>query len=354
MAAPGRKLWLDWQRGLAVLFMVEWHTYDSWRADAVANGFSHTALAIVGGFAAPSFLYMAGLSQVLADGALERKGLGRRERCVHALRRAGWLLGVAYLYPLAKYLLFGGFRNPGAWHGILRVDVLHVIAASLLLSALLTALPRPALRTAAAALAALAVAFAAPVVAAWKHPELHLLDYLYCEAPRGIFFLFPWAVFSFAGGAFARMARAGAGPAKWIGAGAALFAFGWLCDKLPSPYGPHNFWITSPYWVAMRLGVVVAISGLLQLVPERADRWLAWLRMMGRHSLLGYFVSIELPYGFWSQPLHKQLGLGASLAAVVAMIAVTWGASMLSERYDLWKAGRARRAEARPAATPAP
>ena len=30
--APRRKMWLDWQRGLAVLYMLEWHTWDSWRA----------------------------------------------------------------------------------------------------------------------------------------------------------------------------------------------------------------------------------------------------------------------------------------------------------------------------------
>ena len=70
MAEKTRKLWLDWQRGLAVLYMVEWHTYDSWRADAVARGPAHTTLSILGGFAAPSFLYMAGMSQLLAVAAL--------------------------------------------------------------------------------------------------------------------------------------------------------------------------------------------------------------------------------------------------------------------------------------------
>ena len=75
MAEKTRKLWLDWQRGLAVLYMVQWHTYDSWRADAVAHGPVHTFLGHVGGFAAPSFLYMAGMSQLLGDGALERKAV---------------------------------------------------------------------------------------------------------------------------------------------------------------------------------------------------------------------------------------------------------------------------------------
>ena len=73
--APRRKMWLDWQRGLAVLYMLQWHTWDSWRADAVATGHVHNLLGVIGGFAAPSFLYMAGMSQLLGDAAQERKGI---------------------------------------------------------------------------------------------------------------------------------------------------------------------------------------------------------------------------------------------------------------------------------------
>jgi hypothetical protein len=98
--------------------------------------------------------------------------------------------------------------------------------------------------------------------------------------------------------------------------------------------------------VAIRLGGVVATSGLLQLVPASADRWLAWLRLMGKHSLLGYFLSIELPYGVLSRPFHKQLGTYAGLAGVVAMTLLIWAAAAAAERYDGWKAQRARAAAA--------
>ena len=103
-------MWLDWQRGLAVLYMLQWHTWDSWRADAVAPAAaSTTSSRVVGGFAAPSFLYMAGMSQVLGDAAQERKGVpvGVRRR-VRAIRRALWLLGVAYLL---RALLVPGRRG---------------------------------------------------------------------------------------------------------------------------------------------------------------------------------------------------------------------------------------------------
>lgn len=345
MAEKTRKLWLDWQRGLAVLYMVEWHTYDAWRADAVAVGRGHDVIATIGGLAAPSFLYMAGMSQLLADAAAERKGVPPGERRVRAVRRALWLLGVAYAFRFAEYLLGGAFRVPGGWQGVLRVDVLNVIAVSLLASALLAAGRSSRAQVALAAGAACAVALLAPVVAGWEHAPSRILDYLYtADGQRGIFHLFPWAAFVLAGSALGRLAWKDPRPGLWIGMGTALFAGGWLGDRLLPPFYAHqDFWRTSPLWLAMRLGIVVATSGALQLLPASADRWLSWLRTMGRHSLLGYFVSIELPYGVLSSVLHKRLGRETALLGVVVMVAVTWGASALADRYDAWKATRSRR-----------
>jgi len=339
VAEKTRKLWLDWQRGLAVLYMVEWHTYDSWRADLVAQGRAHEVIATIGGFAAPSFLYMAGISQLLAEAAAEKKGVGVAERRARAVRRALWLLGVAYLFRAVEYVLGRAYRVPGGWQAILRVDVLNVIAVSLLAAALLTVGWKPRTHVLLAAGAACAVALLTPIVAGWDRPPSRLVDYLYTsDWRRGIFHLFPWAAFALAGSAFGRLAWKEPRPLLWIGFGAALFAGGWLGDRLPPLYAFQDFWRTSPSWVAMRLGMVVATSGALQLLPASADRWLSWLRTMGRHSLLGYFVSIELPYGALSERLHKNLGMGAAVLGVILMIALTWAASAVADRWDAWRA----------------
>jgi hypothetical protein len=360
MAEKTRKLWLDWQRGLAVLYMVQWHTYDSWRADAVAQGPLHTFLGHVGGFAAPSFLYMAGMSQLLGDGALEKKGVPAGERRAKAVRRALWLLGVAYAFRVFEFVVGGAWMNPGGWRTIFRVDVLNVIAISLLVAALLTVGWKVRTHVLLAGGAAAAVALLAPVVAGWitagtgiTGPASRLLDYLYTpDWTRGIFWLFPWAAFALAGSAFGRLAQQPQQPFLWIGIGAALFLGGWAAETFgPTLYAYQNFWITAPQWVAMRLGGVVATSGALQLLPQSADRWLSWLRTMGRHSMLGYFVSIELPYGALSSPIHKRLSMTGAVLGVFAMIGVTWAASVAAERYDAWKAERARRAAA-PTAAP--
>ena len=361
MAENTRKLWLDWQRGLAVLYMVEWHMYDAWRADAVATGPAHTFLSIVGGFAAPSFLYMAGMSQLLGDGALERRGVPVADRRAKAIRRALWLLGVAYAFRAFELVAGGAWRVPGGWQVILRVDVLNVIAISLLVAALLTVGWKPRTHALLAGGAALGVALLSPAVAGWitrgtgvQDPAARLLDYLYTtDWSRGIFWLFPWAAFALAGSALGRLAQQDPRPRLWIAIGAALFLGGWAGEAyLPPFYAHQDFWRTSPQWVAMRLGGVVATSGTLQLLPPSADRWLSWLRTVGRHSLLGYFVSIELPYGALSSSLHKRLSMASAVLGVLAMIGVTWAASVAADRYDARKAERARRTAAPTTAAP--
>jgi hypothetical protein len=370
---PRRKLWLDWQRGLAVLFMIEVHVLDAWLAPAARAtpwpaGLSswlpvspHGVLLMIGGFAAPGFLYMAGLSQALADAALERKGVAPGARRRVALRRGLWLLGVAYGFRLAEFLLGGAWRRAGGWHDLLKVDVLNVIAVGLLATALLS-VGRPR-RTGAllAGLAALAVVIATPPVAdVLRHLDLpaagraadaaaraapnRLVDvlaaYVYASWPRANFHLFNWVAFLLAGAAVAPLALRENRPAAWLGLGVALFALGWGIDHGPDVYAYQSFWRTSPAWFVMRLGVCLGLTGLLQLVPDAAEGGLGWLSTLGRQSLVGYIASVELTYGALAAPLRQRLGFGATLLAMLVMVGVTWGISIGWGRVQAWRRGR--------------
>ncbi len=352
MTGPQRKLWLDWQRGLAVLFMTQWHTYDAWRLDAVAQGPLHDWLNLIGGLAAPSFLYMAGLSQVLADGAQARKGVAPGERRRLALDRALWLLGVAYLFRLALWVVDGGWRVGGLRavalsfvQDVLKVDVLNVIAVALFVSALL-AVGRSARAGAALALAGMALfAFATPLVAPLAPPPSPLGEYLWNT--RASFALFPWAGFLLAGSAVGRLVSDRDRPLLLLALGVGTWWVARLADGLPPVYGHQDFWRTSPSWFFMRLGVVVATTGFLQILPAMADRVLSWLRTLGHHSLLGYILSVVLPYGGISHVLHRRLEMRTALAAVGAMIVLIWAASALMDRWDDRKRARPRPAPAR-------
>jgi hypothetical protein len=344
--ASTRKLWLDWERGLAVLFMVEVHTLDAWLAPRTGLGFTRDALLMLGGFAAPSFLFMAGLSQVLGDAGAARRGVAPASRRAKGLSRAAWLLGVAYAFRLAEYLLGGAWRVEGGWQDLLRVDILNVIAVALAAGALLVPTVPPRWHVALAAAGAAAFALATPSVAVWQHPPSRLLDYLYATYPRANFSLFNWAAFFLAGSAVGRLVAERDRPGLLLALAAALAAAGVAADRLPPVYAHQDFWRTSPAWVAIRLGAVVALTGALQLAPAALDRGASWLRTLGRHSLLGYVASVELTYGGLSSRVHRALSLPAVLAGIVLMTVLTWGLSTAADRV-----GEARR---RPRGTGAP
>jgi hypothetical protein len=227
-----------------------------------------------------------------------------------------------------------------------------------------------------AAVAALAVVLSTPVVAdvlrhydvsqngvAAKVAPARLVDvlyaYLYASWPRANFHLFNWVAFLLAGAAVAPLALGRNRPLLWLGLAAALFGLGWWADRWPPVYAHQSFWRTSPSWFAMRLAICLAFSGLLQLVPDAAERALSWLTRMGRQSLVGYIASVELTYGAvlewlsWKTaggPLKKSLSFGATLAGIVAMVAVTWAISVGWERVQAYRRARA---AAPPAAPPA-
>ncbi|ABS26731.1 acyltransferase family protein [Anaeromyxobacter sp. Fw109-5] len=354
MTPPRRKLWLDWQRGLAVLFMIEVHVLDAWLAPDARTGAVYHALRMLGGFAAPGFLFMAGLSQALADAAAERKGLPPGARRAAALRRALWLLGVAYAFRAVAFLAGGAWRRPGGLGDVLRVDILNVIAVGLVLSALLSVGRSARLGALLAGAAALAIVLTTPLVAdALRHYDLPaagaaagaaarqapnravdvLLAYLYAGWPRANFHLFNWAAFLLAGSAVAPLARGERRPALWLGLAAALFALGWWADRWPAVYAYQQFWRTSPSWFAMRLAVCLAMTGALQLVPDAAERGLGWLTLLGRQSLVGYVASVELTYGALASPVKRVLSFPATVLGIVAMVALTWAISLGWEKY---------------------
>src|SRR6185369_17843519 len=61
-----RRVYIDWARGIAVLVMIWAHTMDAWTRAADRHGVAYRDAAVLGGFAAPLFLWLAGLAVVLA------------------------------------------------------------------------------------------------------------------------------------------------------------------------------------------------------------------------------------------------------------------------------------------------
>jgi len=324
-----RLAWLDWQRGLAVLVMIEVHVLNAWTAPAAAHGALFAVLQMAGGFAAPAFLFMAGVSQVLGDASLVRRGISPRARLRAHLMRGGYVLGVAYAFRLFEFLSGWAFLVPGGWRTLFKVDVLNIIGLVLLVGAPLVALLTPRVHVVASLFLVALIVLATPLVA---DPSCGFTCYSFVQSDHGFGF-FNWSAFLLAGGAVGRLVAFGARRAHLFGLGTALMALSGLVYLLPAYHLEADVWGTSPAWFLTRLGSAVLMAGALQYVPAPFARVLSPLSLFGRHSLLVYMASVEFTYGLWLKRLHGQLELSWALLGIVGMTAAMW---LACRGLELW------------------
>jgi uncharacterized membrane protein len=351
-----RRAYLDWARGIAVLLMIEAHTIDAWTRLADKGTLAYGYGTVFGGFAAPMFLWLAGLGVVLsAARTLDRTG--SRAEAVRAVCTRGveiFLLG--FLFRLQAFVV-----SPGSHPVTLfRVDVLNVMGPAMAAAGLVFALHVGTTgRVLVYSVLAIAVAMATPIVraAGWVgRLPLFMQWYLQPTGDFSTFMLFPWAAFVFAGaasGVLVASIRDSAAERRLqvvLGlAGIALIALGYYSATRPTIYSvPSSFWASSPAFFALRLGVLMVALSTLAMVDRRiagtrAAAWLAPVAAMGRASLFIYFIHVELVYGYASWLWRHRLPLWAWAIAYVAFAVLMYRA--IGWR-DAWLARR-RRAAAR-------
>jgi uncharacterized membrane protein len=319
-----RRGYIDWLRGISVLIMIEAHTLDAWTRLDARHYSTYGWAMIVGGFAAPSFLFLAGVAIVLATGSRLRRGRTPGEAAALARRRALQIFGLAFLFRLQSWLISGG--DPG--QALLKVDILNVMGLSMLAAAVLWSLGRS------------------------RSERLSLLPdpiewYIRPIPGRGTFTLFPWAGFLLAGAATGLgldTARTAAEERRiniaFAVIGLAVAAGGYAASFLPTIYRESSFWTTSPTFFFLRLGILIVSLPV-------AYAWNAlWtgrsvMQEFGRASLFVYWIHVELAYGVLSGPLHKTLTLGEAVSAYVLFTIALFGAAKLKDQVvDWWNTGR--------------
>jgi uncharacterized membrane protein len=333
---PASRLgYLDWARGLCVLFMLHTHAFYAWvrPEDRDTAYFGYTRL--VGGFPGAVFLFLAGLVLSLANESRVARGAAPRDAVRHGLARGLEILGFAFLFRLWMWMS-GDF---GRAADLLRVDILNCIGASVTLAAGLTlGWPTVGRRVAAALTLGLAIPLLTPVL--WDSPWVRrylpvgLAGYVDGRLPDSFFPLFPWGGFTALGVAAGsllhgarRAGREGMLLAAMAGLGAALLPAGRLLDPLlAGAYPRYDFWHTSPAYFLIKTGVVLLVMGL----AYAADRipGPSPLRQMGTTSLLIYWVHLEIVYGKYVAPWARgSLDLRQATAGValltLAMLALS-------------------------------
>ena len=342
-----RRGYLDWLRGISVLIMIEAHTFDAWTLLSARQNSTYGWAMVLGGFAAPSFLFLAGLAVALAAGSRLRRGERPEAVAALAVRRGLQVLGLAFLFRFQSWLISGG----GSAQALLKVDILNIMGPSMVAAAVLwrcgrTRWEKALWLTAAAA----AVAMLTPIVRV--APALAILPdpiewYVRPIPGRGTFTLFPWAGFLLAGSAIGLALDAARTTdderrlnAGFLVIGVALAGVAYAASFQPPIYAQTSFWTTSPTFFFVRLGMLIASLPL-------AYAWNALfsgrsrLQELGRASLFVYWIHVELAYGVLSGPWHKSLTLGQAFVAYVLFSVAMFGAVKARDQIvEWWKTGR--------------
>jgi uncharacterized membrane protein len=290
--------------------MIETHVINALLNSSLREGSFFAVLNFINGLVAPSFLFCAGFALAIS---LHR----RWESYIH-LERPFWRylvrLGFILIVGYSLHLPFFSFRrmreltDGEAWSSFFQVDILQVIAVTLLALVCLAILARKKERWVwISSLAAAAVILVSPM--AWELDFSGLPIWLrpfLTTSVKTQFPLFPWAAFLISGTVIGSwfvkaketekerplMKRLPVLAAAGIGI-AILFAV------LPiNFYANQNFWGPSPEFFLVRLGfVVLGLTGFwwYERLFKPSSKSLA--SIFGQESLLVYVVHLLIVYG---------------------------------------------------------
>jgi len=371
--AKSRLAYIDWMRGLACLLMFQTHCYDSWLSPANRQTTFFMYSQLGGTFPAPLFLFLAGISFALVTEKLRQKNLLPGQIARTTILRGGEIFVYGLLFRLQEYVVAWGWAPKT---DLLRVDILNTIGVSMMLMGVVCWMvlalsqsgqimwgepplrqaqgrlstvqpaPRTYVFTLTAAGTALLISLLTPLLyTTWRPTWLPWPLESYVDGvhnlgvpQQGIFPIFPWAGFAFAGlaaGFLLQTEWARSHEARiffFLGAaGGVLIEFSrWLDAQPRQLYPVYDYWRTSPSFFLIRVGMLlVIVTATYAWCRWGAAQWgFSPIIQLGQASLLVYWVHIEFVYGRVSiLPKH---GVGIATASVgllvisVAMLALAY------------------------------
>ena len=376
-AAKSRLAYIDWMRGLACLLMFQTHAYDSWLSPQARQSRFFMYSQLGGTFPAPLFLFLAGISFALVTEKLWQKDVAPAQIAGSTILRGAEIFTYGLLFRLQEYVISWGWAPKT---DLLRVDVLNTIGLSMMLMGVVCWLvpvlaprrqrekeeeqederapflprvlrqgwekmPRIPFVLAATGTALLISLLTPPLWTTWRPTWLPWPLESYVDGvhnlgvpQQGIFPVFPWTAFAFAGLAVGFILQS-QWARKWepraffaLGvAGGLLIEFARWLDAQPRQfYSVQDYWHTSPSFFLIRVGMLLVISAA-------SYAWCRWglanwgfspLILLGQASLLVYWVHIEFVYGRVSILPKRRMGIGAASAGLLiislAMLALAY------------------------------
>ncbi len=316
---------------MAAIIMLQGHAFHSFTKAELRDSGGYVASQFLGGLPPAMFLFLVGVTLAFRLDSRERAGRSAGSRVWAALRRAGYLLGIAFLFRFQLWL-FAWPNSP--WTDLFRVDILNAMGLAAAVLAVLGVFPT-ADRIRLAAAAGVAIAAVSPLVSqlSWRGVPPVVKSYL---APDPLAFsFFPWAAFvafGLSAGSIIRVLRPEhlERATEW----AALLGLGlivsgqYFASVSYSVYPKSEFWLDSPWQILIKLGTILLILAFAYLWARQpaAQKW-SWVRQFGTTSLLVYWVHIELIYGrwlwFWKENLTVPQTAVVAAALIVLMLLIS-------------------------------
>jgi uncharacterized membrane protein len=340
----GRRSYLDVLRGIAVLVMMEAHVIDSWTRDPDRHQHYFRQSMVLGGFAAPLFLFVAGIGVAMSASSKARRL--HEDRAARLVRNRGLqIFALAFLFRFQSLIL----SNGDGWT-LLKVDILNIMGLAIAGCALLWRVaPSAHARAAVFSTLTALIVFASPAVRAmgWLAGLPAPIEG-YIRPVPGLtnFTFFPWAAFVSAGVVVgilidaARTREADRRVNLWLGAAGAALAFGaWRASFAPALDSRSAFWTTSASFFFIRLGLMIAALTAAYVWEQRpwTHRW-SPVQTLGRSSLFVYWIHVEMVYGLVSLPLHQAFSLtGAWLALGVFSLFILACVMLKNHLVNRWR-----------------
>jgi uncharacterized membrane protein len=312
---PQRFLFIDRLRGWAVVVMIETHIVNALLGNQLRHGTFFAVLNFVNGLVAPTFLFCAGFAFAISS---HRKWQDFSTFKTPARKYASRLLFIllvgytlhAPIYSLRRLIQS---TDPGIATTFFLVDILQVIAVTLLFLVLLSVILRKEEYLFWTSLfLTLGIISVTPLVNMLDLPQfpVWLRGYISVKY-QSQFTLFPWAGFLLTGyllgygymRSFTVNQRTIILKSVWIALAVIIGSI--LANYLPfNTYGGISFW-NSPQFVYLRLGLVVLLGSLLWYfehrspAPQKASATgsASLVLLFGKESLLVYSVHLMIVYG---------------------------------------------------------
>ena len=382
-AARSRLAYIDWMRGLACVLMFQTHCYDSWLGGEARQGKFYMYSQLGGTFPAPLFLFLAGISFALVVEKLRQKNSSPAQIARATIWRGAEILGFGLLFRLQEYVVAWGWAPKS---DLLRVDILNTIGISMMLMGVMcwavlgmeTLMrgqpPKPALSGVEGAVqpdaarqahrgvlvmtalgVSLSISLLAPLLwTTWRPvwlpwPLESYIDGVHnLGVPQaGLFPIFPWTAFAFAGLAVGFILQSEWAKASELkiflslgGVGLVLIELSrWLDASSWRLYPVYDYWHTSPEFFLVRVG-------MLLMILTASYAWCRWgagewgfspLIQLGQASLLVYWVHIEFVYGRVSI-LHKHAqGIGSASVGLAIIFLAMLALAYVRTHWKGWR-----------------